>query len=146
MKAYELYLKIFKEQKNYGREYLQQSLGVIRFYKNQGHATALWEDYDDPRLDSEIKTFNNKGIIQHRLPNVSEWGVAIAVIPNPNGYILNISKKQVKVNNYHITLPQNAFNYRNIGLLYFTDEEYADDFIIYLKLNFANQYNIKIEK
>lgn len=146
MKAYELYLKIFKEQKNYGREYLQQSLDVIRFYKNRGHAEALWEDYDDPRLDSEIKTFNNKGIIQHRLPNVNEWGVAVAVIPNPKGYILNISKKQVKVNNYHITLPQNAFNYRNIGLLYFTDEEYADDFIIYLKLNFANQYNIKIEK
>lgn len=145
MKAYELYEEIFNQSKKDGREYLRKNLDVLRFFKKQGILQRLWEDYDDQRLDCEIKNFSNDGIIKDRLPVIGEWVVTVAVVATVNKIYLTVNKTKVQNKNYHNILPQDAFNYRNVGVVYFTNESYADEFIIYLKLCFANQYTIEIE-
>lgn len=146
MKMYELYEQFFAKSKKDGRHYIKKNICALRFLKERGISQRIWEDFDDQRLDAVIKTFNNHGIIQNRLPNIGEWVVTVAIQASIKETIMTLHKALVKSRNYHNILPKDAFNYRNIGLLYFTDEEYADDFIVFIKVSFANQYEIVLQK
>ncbi len=146
MKAFELYIQLYEESKNNGFEFLKRNKDALRFIRNQGISQTLWEDYDDPRLDDEVKSYTSSGRITNRLPNIGEWEVTVAVLVSPKQMLMIIGKKQVKYQTYHTVLPSNAFNHRNAGILYFTNESDADEFIALIKLSFSSQYEIVVQK
>ncbi|NJO59856.1 MAG: hypothetical protein HC836_16645 [Richelia sp. RM2_1_2] len=146
MKIYELYSHLFAQSKKDGKSYVKKNINVLRFLKERGISQRIWEDFDDQMLDNVIKTFNNTGIIQNRLPNIGEWVVTIAVQASIKETTIILHKALVKSKNYHTILPKDAFNYRNVCVVYFTDEECADDFMVFIKISFSNQYKIVLQK